>query len=265
VPLPQWVADLGYAPFSIGWPIVRRYKGGRQPAGCWGRRHTHARHLVAVPDSLQRLASCLACPRGHRCTPCATYICLGGIAGCARGVFLCSRIPLQKVVGLDFARSRPNMPKQDKKSLYRLLVKKKQKVSLLHGIKLTDAYIAELEMKLQGAKQRKRTKVTKLQEAQRMMAEHLTGAMKTCFVQQNAIFEVILAVHPLSKEPALGRLMMSFLCSTEIKALRSTCRAMTCFVHVHCEEIATPRNLYIGKDRAGWKQWGKRFVLEFKA
>ena len=150
------------------------------------------------------------------------------------------------------------MPKQLRQSLYLLLAKKKKRAVGLHGLKLTDDCIAKLEKKLQGAKQRKRTKTTAHQETQRIMEGHLNVAMEqACFVQQTAIAEVILAAHPLSKEPALGRLVISFLCSIEIKALRSTCRAMTCFVHVHCEELRSLECYILGEAWMDGRNGGK--------
>ena len=75
----------------------------------------------------------------------------------------------------------------------------------------------------------------------------------------------VLAVHPLSMETAMGRLMASFLSSAEIKTMRSTCRAMACFVHVRCYEAATPRNVHLGKDMHGENIWGVRYELTFKS
>ena len=157
------------------------------------------------------------------------------------------------------------MPKA-KRSLYLLLVKKTKRTSSEHRLKAIDDSIEKLELGLERAKRRKQTQLIIVQQAESMMERHLEAAIKqACFVQDNAIVQVVLAVHPLSKEPAIGRLMMSFLTSIEIKSLRSTCRAMTCFVHVQCEETAIPKKLYIGRDRDGWKNWGIRYVLAFKA
>ena len=157
------------------------------------------------------------------------------------------------------------MPKA-KRSLYLLLVKKTKHTSGEHRLKAIDDSIEKLELNLERAKRRKQTQLIIVQQAESMMERHLEAAIKqACFVQENAIVQVVLAVHPLSREPAIGRLMMSFLTSIEIKSLRSTCRAMTCFVHVQCEEIAIPKKLYIGRDRHGWKNWGIRHVLAFKA
>lgn len=157
------------------------------------------------------------------------------------------------------------MPKA-KRSLYLLLVKKTKHTSSEHRLKAIDDSIEKLELNLERAKRRKQTQLIIVQQAESMMERHLEAAIKqACFVQENAIVQVVLAVHPLSREPAIGRLMMSFLTSIEIKSLRSTCRAMTCFVHVQCEETAIPKKLYIGRDRDGWKNWGIRYVLAFKA
>ena len=157
------------------------------------------------------------------------------------------------------------MPKA-KRSLYLLLVKKTKRASSEHRLKAIDDSIEKLELGLERAKRRKQTQLIVVQQAESMMERHLEAAIKqACFVQENAIVQVVLAVHPLSREPAIGRLMMSFLTSIEIKSLRSTCRAMTCFVHVQCEETAIPKKLYIGRDRDGWKNWGIRYVLAFKA
>ena len=97
------------------------------------------------------------------------------------------------------------------------------------------------------------------------MEAHLKAAIKqACFLQENVLVQMVLAVHPISKESGLGRIMASFLSSDEIKALRNTCRAMTCFVHVQCKETAVRRTVYVGKDSNGWDKWGKRFELTFK-
>ena len=159
--------------------------------------------------------------------------------------------------------TRPNMP-EARQNLYLMLMKKNKRNARLQQLNLTNDRIDTLELTLERAKRQKQNQLIAIRKDESVMGRHLQAAIKQACFQDNSIVQVVLAVHPLSKEPAIGRLTMSFLSSIEIKSLRSTCRAMTCFVHVECEETAIARKVYIGRDSSGWKNWGIRYVLEFK-
>jgi|SouAtlMetagenome_1021521.scaffolds.fasta_scaffold17957_1 hypothetical protein len=151
------------------------------------------------------------------------------------------------------------------RSVFFLLKKKKR---LLEQEQTNDASkkrMATLYCSLESAKKQQRTQLAEIQNTKTIIEGHLTKALKhACFEQENALIQMMLAVHPLSKVSGLGRIMASFLSSDEIKALRNTCRAMTCFVHVHCKVTAVPKTVYVGKDRDGWKKWGTRLELTFE-
>ena len=150
-------------------------------------------------------------------------------------------------------------------SLSLLLKKKRKLVEQMQKTKVTEERIEYLSLILERAKKQKRTQSAAIEKTKLIMGGHLKTVFKqACFRQENALVQMVLAVHPISKESRLGRIMASFLSSDEIKALRNTCRAMTCFVHVQCKETAVPRTVYVGKDSAGWKKWGKRFELTFE-
>ena len=154
------------------------------------------------------------------------------------------------------------------KSLSLLLKRKRKLAEQMQQKKMTEGRIEHLLLTLERAKKQRRTQSAEIEKTQIIMGGHLKAAIKqACFRQETTLVQMILAVHPvaLSKEAGLGRIMASFLSSDEIKALRNTCRAMTCFVHVRCKETAVPRNVYLGRDRDGWKKWGKRYELKFES
>ena len=131
---------------------------------------------------------------------------------------------------------------------------------------MTEKRIEKLLLQVQSAKRQRRNQSVAIEVTKIRMEGHLKNAIaQACFLQENQLVQVVLAVHPLSKEAKLGSIMASFLSSDEIKALRNTCRAMTCFVHVQCKETAVARNVYTGKERDGWKTWGTRYQLNLKA
>ena len=147
-----------------------------------------------------------------------------------------------------------------------LLKKKNELTKQTQRATITDSQIDRLLLKLENANKRKLGQINGIETAERIMQKHAKGAInQACSLQKNTLFQMILAVHPLSMETAMGRLMASFLSSAEIKAVRSTCRAMACFVHVQCYETAVPRDVYLGKDMHGWNIRGLRYELTFKS
>jgi hypothetical protein len=151
------------------------------------------------------------------------------------------------------------------KSLLHLLKKHKRLLEQEQTNHASKKRMGTLYCSLERAKKQQQTQLDEIKETKTIMKGHLSLALKhACFDQENALIQMMLAVHPLSKVSGLGRIAASFLSSDEIKALRNTCRAMTCFVHVHCKVTAVPRNVYVGKDRDGWKKWGTRLELTFE-
>ena len=151
------------------------------------------------------------------------------------------------------------------KSLLHLLKKQKRLLEQEQTNRASKKQMDTLYCSLSSAKKQQRTQLAEIEKTKTIVKGHLSLALiHACFDQENALIQMMMAVHLLSKISALGRLTASFLSSDEIKALRNTCRAMTCFVHVHCKVTAVPRNVCVGKDRDGWKRWGTRLELTFE-